>query len=83
MTDMFDAQRALEELTSGLHLSQNQARLSFRERCGAFCALYQKTPHSIVARAFGITKATASMLAGCLPDGLDHKVKTLGLRVKR
>jgi hypothetical protein len=78
MTDAFDAAKALAELRAGLRPQANQAKLSFSERCGAFCALYQKTPHSIVARAFGITKTTASLLAGCLPEGMDHRVKTMG-----
>jgi hypothetical protein len=78
MTDTFDAIKALSELRAGLRPQENQAKLSFSERCGAFCALYEKTPHSIVARAFGITKTTASWLAGCLPDGIDHRVKTIG-----
>ena len=78
MTDDFDVQRAMSDLTAGLALRQNQARLSFSERCGAFCALYNKTPQSIVALAFGITKTTASLLAGCLPEGLDHKSVGLG-----
>ena len=41
-------------------------KLTFREKCGAFAALYDGAKNNIVARAFGLSIQTVSKLSGCL-----------------
>ena len=41
-------------------------KLTFREQCGAFAALYAGVRNQVVARAFGVSLQCASKLSGCL-----------------
>ena len=41
-------------------------KLTFREQCGAFAALYAGVRNQIVARAFGVSLQCASKISGCL-----------------
>ena len=48
--------------------SGRSRKLSFRQQCEAFAFLYGGFRNIDVARAYGITKATASYISGCLRD---------------
>jgi hypothetical protein len=63
---VFDVKKAMAELTAD-QPDFAARKLSFEEKCGAFAALYGGARHSVVARAFGVTPTTVSLLAGCLP----------------
>ena len=64
----FDGVEALAKMARE-SVDFSQKRLSFADQCAAFCALYHgKLPLSVVAMAFDITKATASLIGGCLRD---------------
>ena len=41
-------------------------KLTFREQCGAFAALYAGVRNQVVARAFGVSLQCASKISGCL-----------------
>ena len=41
-------------------------KLTFREQCGAFAALYAGVQNQVVARAFGVSLQCASKISGCL-----------------
>lgn len=52
-------------------------KLTFREQCGAFAALYAGVRNQVVARAFGVSLQCASKISGCLeydpdPDRQDE-----------
>ena len=76
----FDGAAALEALArDGADFSQK--RLSFSDQCAAFCALYHgKLPLSVVAMAFDITKATASLIGGCVRDDPDPYVEIVSFK---
>lgn len=42
-------------------------KLTFLDRCAAFACLYQGIPQPIVAKAFGISRASVSYIGGCVP----------------
>jgi hypothetical protein len=46
-------------------------KLTFREQCGAFAALYDGVRNKVVARAFGISVQCASTINGCLQNDPD------------
>lgn len=46
-------------------------KLTFREQCGAFAALYAGVQNKTVARAFGISIQAASYISGCLESDPD------------
>jgi hypothetical protein len=46
-------------------------KLTFREQCGAFAALYDGVRNKVVARAFGISIQCASTISGCLQNDPD------------
>ena len=75
----FDGAAALADMARD-SVAFSQQRLSFSDQCGAFCALYHgKLPLSVVAKAFDITKTTASLIGGCLRDDPAPLVRSLSL----
>lgn len=52
-------------------------KLVFREKCGAFAALYGGARNLVIARAFGLSVQSVSRLSGCLEsDPEPHKTVT-------
>ena len=57
-----------------INMEEGQAsgrKLKFHEQCAAFALLYGRTKPRIVARAFAVSGATVSHLAGCLEQDPD------------
>lgn len=46
-------------------------KLTFKEQCAAFAASYDGVRNKVIARAFGISPQTASLIAGCLEHDPD------------
>ena len=46
-------------------------KLSFVEQCAAFAASYDGVRNKVIARAFGISPQTVSLIAGCLQQDPD------------
>lgn len=76
----------MTELTRGNPLDRR--RLTFREQCGAFAALYGGALNYVVAEAFGISLTTVSHISGCLeydPDPYrfeaDKRTDTMGDKI--
>ena len=70
---------SLEALLAEFPKSQG-ARLSWGEKCGAFVALHRGVPQNVVAKAFGVTPTTISLLASCLAPRADAKTKYANVR---
>jgi hypothetical protein len=58
------AAEMLAEASAGENIGAR--KLTFREQCGAFSALYGGVRNQVVARAFGISVQCASLISGCL-----------------
>ena len=72
----FDPQEAIMKANKGNWLGGR--KLTFREKCGAFAALYGGQQNQVVARAFGLSVQTVSKLSGCLendPDPYRHELE--------
>jgi hypothetical protein len=61
----------LEQMLSEMP-SQKGPRLSFPQMCGAFYALHRGFKRVLVAKAFGLSEASASLLANCQRAGTRH-----------
>jgi hypothetical protein len=61
----FDPQLAMQRLTQGIS-SRPGRKLTFKEQCGAFYALYNGLSASVVSEAFSLSKTTVSNIGGCL-----------------
>jgi hypothetical protein len=61
----------LEEMISEMPL-QKGPRLSFPQMCGAFYALHRGFKRAVVAKAFGLSPSSASLLANCRRAGTRH-----------
>ena len=57
-------------------------KLTFLDRCAAFALLYQGIPQPIVAKLFGLSRASVSYIAGCVPIDNRQPV-TIELEVTR
>ena len=60
--------KSFDELMKEVRAGQSLAgrKLTFREQCGAFAALYGGAANQVVARAFGLSVQTVSKISGCL-----------------
>jgi hypothetical protein len=47
-------------------------KLTFSEKCGIASALKKGVSHTVVAKAFNLSRATVSLLANCLQPGAKH-----------
>ena len=54
----------MAEATAGN--TERRRKLTFRQQCGAFAALYGGQSNYVVAEAFGVSLTTISHLSGCL-----------------
>ncbi len=61
----FDPKAAIAELV-GSTANVKSRKLPFWEQCAAFYATYNRMPPRVVAKAFGISTAAVSQIAGCL-----------------
>jgi hypothetical protein len=61
----------LEEMIAEMPL-QKGPRLSFPQMCGAFYALQRGFKRVVVAKAFGLSPSSASLLANCRRAGTRH-----------
>ena len=69
VVEKFDYKAEMEKLrrTSLRRRARVAHKLAFSEQCAAFAAMYCcSAQNQIVARAFGISRQTASYIAGCL-----------------
>lgn len=69
----FNSEDATAELIKS-YVTSVGPKLSFAEKCAVFHALRQHIPPSIVAKAFGITAATASNIKSASVRGRYHEV---------
>ena len=66
----FNPRHELSKLASAdAHLGGR--KLTFNEQCAAFAASYDGVRNKVIARAFGISPQTASLIAGCLQQDPD------------
>ena len=65
--------KSFDELMKDVRAGQSLAgrKLTFREQCGAFAALYGGASNQVVARAFGLSVQTVSKISGCLENDPD------------
>ena len=63
-------------------IDETGPKLRFFDKCAAFACLYGGTKSSVVSKAFGISSATVSYLAGCRPID-DRKPVTIAFDVRQ
>ena len=66
MDEPFDALKALAKRAAASK-DDNARKLTLFDKCAAFACLYGGTRSAIVAKAFGLSSASVSYLAGCRP----------------
>lgn len=66
MNEPFDPLKALAKRAAA-SIDETGPKLRFFDKCAAFACLYGGTKSSVVSKAFGLSSATVSYLAGCRP----------------
>ena len=81
MDEPFDALKALAKRAAASK-DDNARKLTLFDKCAAFACLYGGTRSAVVAKAFGLSSATVSYLAGCRPID-DRRPMTISFDVRQ
>ena len=81
MTEAFDPLKALAKRAAA-SIDGTGRKLTLFDKCAAFACLYGGTKSSVVAKAFGLSSASVSYLAGCRPVD-DRRPMTISFDVRQ
>jgi hypothetical protein len=81
MPEAFDPLEALAKMAAA-SIDGTGRKLTLFDKCAAFACLYGGTKSSVVAKAFGLSSASVSYLAGCRPID-DRKPVTIAIDVRQ
>ena len=81
MTEAFDPLKALAKRAAA-SIDGTGRKLTLFDKCAAFACLYGGTKSSVVAKAFGLSSASVSYLAGCRPID-DRRPMTISFDVRQ